>query len=584
MSSPHTAPHSAQYTARYTAHRPGRRVLWLTAFAAVVVGVSTVLLALRSDELARPGVQASLGLWTTLPYIAAGAVAWWRRPESRLGPLMIAAGLVMWAGLLQWANDPLAGAVGSLFDMLPAVLFLHVFLAFPTGRLERRSERVLVMTGYAAAVGLQVVKLLIGSDPEGELAVATLPGAAAALENVQLFGLAVVALGGVVLLARGRSGRRSTTLLRDSFGIALVMLAVLYVTAALRWPGFENIRLITFGTVGLAPIAFLLALLDARLARAGLGSMLVGMQATPAPDLRELLARALRDPSLTLVYWLPQFGSWADEAGHAVRPPEPGEGRGTSIIHRDGEPVAALLFDPSLEDERELVEAVSAAASIGLEQGRLQAELRARLQELHGSRMRVLDAGQKERQRLERDLHDGAQQRLVALSLELSLLSASLGEDTEARARVERVREEVAVSLQELRDLARGIHPAVLTDHGLPVALESLAARAAVPVRLTAEVRERLPEAVEVAAYFVVCESLANVAKHAGAGSVTVDLHRSKGDLVVEVVDDGIGGADPERGSGLRGLADRVEALDGRLRVWTPPGGGTRVRAEIPCG
>jgi len=260
-----------------------------------------------------------------------------------------------------------------------------------------------------------------------------------------------------------------------------------------------------------------------------------------------------------------------------------GRGRATTLIERKGEHVAALLHDPSLQDEPELLAAVTAAAGIAVENGRLQADLRARLEELRGSRARVIDAGQKERQRLERNLHDGAQQRLIALSLELSLLEQRLEGDPEATTRLDQARREIALSLEELRDVARGIHPAVLSGHGLQVALESIAARAAVPVRLTVELDKRLQERLEVVAYYVVSESLTNIAKHACATRATVDVGRKGGQMIVEVVDDGIGGADTERGSGLRGLADRVEALGGRLRVWTPRGGGTRVQAEIPC-
>jgi signal transduction histidine kinase len=158
-----------------------------------------------------------------------------------------------------------------------------------------------------------------------------------------------------------------------------------------------------------------------------------------------------------------------------------------------------------------------------------------------------------------------------------------LSDDPASQAELDQARREIALSLEELRDVARGIHPAVVSGHGLEVALESLAARAPVPVRLTVDLNGRVNERLEVAAYYVVSESLANIAKHARAKTATVDIARADGELVVEIVDDGIGGADSERGTGLRGLADRVEALDGRLRVWTPRGGGTRVRAEMPC-
>jgi signal transduction histidine kinase len=245
--------------------------------------------------------------------------------------------------------------------------------------------------------------------------------------------------------------------------------------------------------------------------------------------------------------------------------------------------LAALLHDPALEAEPELLAAVGAAAGIALQNARLHAEQRAHLEELKGSRARVIEAGQKERQRLERDLHDGAQQRLVALSLELSLLEKQLAGDANARMRLDQAKREIAASLEELRAVSGGLHPAVLSGHGLEVALESIVARAPVPVRLTVGLASRLPEQIEVAAYYVVSESLANIGKHARATSVSIDVARTNGLVIVEVIDDGVGGADTERGSGLRGLADRVEAHGGRLRVWSPKGGGTRLRAEMPC-
>jgi signal transduction histidine kinase len=229
------------------------------------------------------------------------------------------------------------------------------------------------------------------------------------------------------------------------------------------------------------------------------------------------------------------------------------------------------------------LDAVGAAGGIALENARLQAELKARIEELKESRGRLIEAQQNERQRLERNLHDGAQQRLVSLSLDLGELEEPLRADPKASARLEQAREEIARSLEELRAIARGIHPAVLTDHGLAVALQSLAKRSPVPVDLTADLDGPLEQPVEVAAYYVVSESLANVGKHAKATSAKVDVARANGSLIVEVTDDGVGGADTRDGSGLRGLADRVEALDGQLRVSTPDLGGTSVRAEMPC-
>jgi signal transduction histidine kinase len=547
-------------------------------------------LALNSDHVAEPGLQAALMDWITLPYILAGVVAWYRRPDSRFGPLMVAAGFTMFVSTLAWANAPLPHTIGQAFDLLPAIVFLHVFLAFPSGRLEHDFERVLVVAGYVTAFGLQIVGMTLGGyGPDNLLEVVARPGAGQTLQDVQLVAISAACLVGVGVLAARRRGagpplRRSAALLVDAFALGLVMIAALLLTGAFDGPAFETIRRATFFVIGLAPAAFLIGLLSARLARSTLADLLVDMRAEPKPaDLRDALARALRDPSLTLAYWLPQFHSWSDVEGRAVELPAAGDGRTATLVERDGQPVAALVHDASLDDEPELLEAVTAAAEIALDNARLHAELAAQLDELRGSRVRVIEAGQKERQRLERNLHDGAQQRLVALSLELTILKKRFDADPEASTRIDHARSEIATSLEELRDIARGLHPAVVSGHGLAVALESLAARAAVPVALRVELADRLPEPLEVAAYYLVSESLANIGKHAHASTATVAIVRTNGNVVVEIVDDGIGGADTERGSGLRGLADRVEALDGRLRVWTPPGHGTRVRAEIPC-
>ncbi len=504
---------------------------------------------------------------------------------------MVAAGLVLCLSCLQSANAGLPFSIGQTVDLLPIALFLHAFLAFPSGSLRSPLERALVVAAYFVAVGLQIVGLLLGGfGPDNVFAVFGAPAAAAQLFDIQLLALAAICLGGLVaLVARRRSEapqrRRSGQVLVDFFAVALVMCAALLVTG-LYFPGdtFIWIQRSTFFLLGLAPVAFLIGLLDARLARSAVGDLLVELRADPlSTDLHEPLARALNDPSLELAYWLPQYLSWADSDGRSVGLPTAGEGRATTVIERDGEHVAALIHDPSLSDERELLDAVSAAAAIALENARLHAELKARLEELDGSRGRVIEAGQKERQKLERNLHDGAQQRLIALSLELKMLGDRLGDDPAAQASVEQARAEIAVSLDELRDVARGLHPAVLSGHGLAVALESLAATSAVAVRLSVSLDGRVDDPLEIAAYYVVSESLANVGKHADAASASVNVERVNGELVVEVIDDGVGGADTEGGSGLRGLADRVEAVGGRLRVWTPTHGGTRVRAEMPC-
>ena len=570
---------------------PKPALLWILGLAAVASCAVTAGLAAVNQELYQPALRVLLVWWITLPFIFAGIVAWRRRPDSSFGPLMILAGFVTQLSILQWTSQPLLNTVGQLCDLLVVAVWLHVFLAYPSGRLAGRAERAVVIMGYVAAVGFQVVILMLGGfNDQHLLTVIERQTAAEALQNVQLLTLSALALTGVALLWRRWwalprwQRRRPTQIVINCFSLALVMIAALLIAGAFQLQGFEIIRLATFAVAGLAPLVFLAGLLDARLAKAGVSELLVQLRASPAPDLQELLARALRDPTLSLIYWLPQYGSWADQNGNPTTLPEPDSGRRVTVVEQHGEQIAALVYDAMLGDEPDLVEAVSAAAGIALENGRLEAELRARLQELHGSRTRVVEAEQNERRRLERDLHDGAQQRLVALALELGMLAEQTGSDTPTQTRLKRARSEVAESLSELRDIAHGLHPAVVSGHGLAVALDSLVAATPLDVRLTTNGLPRLSEPLEVAAYYVVSESLTNATKHAHATRVTVDVGVIDGTLVAEIVDDGIGGADSEGGTGLRGLADRVEALNGRLRIWTAAGKGTRVRAELPCG
>ena len=438
---------------------------------------------------------------------------------------------------------------------------------------------MVVIIGYVAAVGLQVVILMLGGFNDLHLlTVVKRPAAAEAVQNVQLLTLSALALIGVVLLwRRWRSlprwqRRLPTQIVINCFSLSLVMLAALLLAGRSsfqasrssgwqpsQWPGWRHSPSLRDFSMRASP-------------RRVSENILVQLQANPAPDLRELLAQALRDPTLSLIYWLPQYGSWADQDGNPTTLPEADSGRRVTLVKQNGEPVAALVYDATLGEEPELVEAVSAAAAIALENGRLEAELRARLQELHGSRTRVVEAHQNERRRLERNLHDGAQQRLVALALELGLLAEQADTDPVTQTRLKRARSEVAQSLDELRDVARGLHPAVVSGHGLAIALESLVAVTPLEVQLKTDGLPRLPEHLEVAAYYVVSESLTNAAKHARASQVTVEVKVVDNTLIAEIVDDGIGGADSERGTGLRGLADRVEALNGQLRIWSAAG------------
>jgi signal transduction histidine kinase len=297
----------------------------------------------------------------------------------------------------------------------------------------------------------------------------------------------------------------------------------------------------------------------------------------PGGPVREMLAESLGDRTVSVVYWLPDRERFVDEHGQPVTLPAPGSGRAWTAVDRDGRRVAAIVHDAALDASPELVTAAAAAAALALDNERLKADLQARVEELRVSRQRIMEAGDAARRRIERNLHDGAQQQLVALALELRVLRTRLKDPA-----IDDLSERLASALAELRELARGIHPAILTDRGLAPAIESLADRSTVPVETGVDVSERLPAPVEAAAYYLVAEALTNVARYAEATSARVEVRHDGDELLVLVADDGVGGVDPSAGGGLRGLEDRVATVGGTLEIDSPIGGGTRLRARIP--
>ena len=320
-----------------------------------------------------------------------------------------------------------------------------------------------------------------------------------------------------------------------------------------------------------------------RLAVRGYTRAMLGRRTGDEGPIRELLAERVGDRTLSLAYWLADRETFVDEFGRPVKLPAPGSGRAWTAVEHEGRRVAAIIHDAELDTSTELVNAAAAAAALALDNERLKAELRARVEDLRISRARIVEAADTARRRLERDLHDGAQQQLVSLALDLRLLRARLkGSDTVPM--IDELSDKLNVALAELRELARGIHPAILTDRGLGPAVQGLADRVPLPVEVDVELPERPSPPVEAAAYFVTAEALTNVARYAKAREARVKIRRAGDDVVVAVSDDGVGGADVEAGTGLRGLQDRLAALDGRLTISSPPHEGTQLRAVIPCG
>jgi signal transduction histidine kinase len=579
-----------------------RALLALFALGVIFAGLD-VALALTSSHEDQKVVTAILGPLIGLSFIGTGVFAWWRRPLNRFGLLMTGVGIAWFLAGLTESNNSTVFTIGSYVEPLYLVIVIQMVLSFPTGRLETLAQRATIAAGYLDVLAVRLPFFLLGGDisgdltgprPDNVLAIVDAPDLADVFDYTSTFIAVVVLVSTLVLLVRKRQAatppqRRALAPMLWT-GLALVgLLGIAFIIDVLGLPSEigDIAGLLALVSFAVLPFAFLAGLVRSRYSRAGAVGELIERLNNPEADrsLGLALADALGDRSLKLVYWRPSAGHYVTYDGRPVQLPEAGSGRAVTEVEREGIRVGAIIHDASLADEPGLVRAVAASAALALENERLEAELRARLDELQTSRSRLVEVSMFERRRLERDLHDGAQQRLVALSLQLGLAKRRLdeGEEGAAGAMLDAARDELARALEELRELARGIHPAVLTDRGLEPALEALAERAPLPVSLDQMPAERLPAAVEAAAYFVVAEALTNVVKYAEASTAAVRIRRNGSYAVVEVHDDGVGGADPMTGTGLRGLADRLAALDGRLEVHSPPGEGTTVRAEVPC-
>jgi signal transduction histidine kinase len=576
-----------------------RQRLALVVPAALAAGIGAAALMADAPQDRPGGAEIAVALLVGWSFVGSGLVAWERRPENPIGRVMVATGLAWFAHELIWATAALPWTLGQLLESTYILGVGYLLATFPDGRVRGRAVRAIMAIALLILGPLQVAWLLLGYGdagachgcPDNVFQVADAPGASDAIVHVQqVLGVSISVATIVLLAARWRSASASRRLaiapVLLTGAVAFGLLVPWTLNDAVgqplaEWP--DRALELAFAAI---PVAFLLGLLRTRLARAGVAELLVELGGPLAPGaLRDALARALRDPSLRVAYWLPEDERHVDADGRTVTLPE-GPDRAVTEVQREGRRIAALIHDPALADQPELVRSAGAAAALALENERLQAELRARLEELHRSRARIVEAAATERRRIERDLHDGTQQRLVSIAMTLGLAEARLDGDTAGIAPLlGQARGALTEALRELRELSQGIHPGILTERGLRAALDELAYGAGVPLELDAAgLAERLPERVEAAAYFVVSEALANIAKHARAGAARVTVAAAGGRVTVEVADDGVGGADGARGSGLRGLADRVDALGGRLDVVSPPGRGTVLRAEIPCG
>lgn len=582
---------------------PSLRVLVLLAMPGAGLVVLSLWLGRAFGEAPWSAIVSETMVSTC--YLAAGLAAWHLRPRSRTGPWMYAMGTAMLVsdlndGLMLPSNLPGREVItlfGSPASWVQLAIMGHLILAYPSGRLADRTDRRLATAAFTlAAIGGVLVLVTKTSVPicadwcgPSPVQLVADPGLYLQIRTVLISLWIVLALVAVVQLLRRaiRSGPRrrralALTAMMGSLTAALFIVGQAGVVAVYARqvgtavPAWFSLAAVWTAVVTV-PVAFFVGLLRERLAFASVGILVARLQHVDANTVEADLAETLRDPGLRVVF--PSAGEWLDVAGQPYRL---AHDAGRTLTPIGNPPTAALVHDPELADDKPLLHAAAAAAQLALDNARLHAEVRAQLTEVRASRQRLAVAADTERRRLERDLHDGAQQRLLGLGMALAALRGRLPTAGD-REHVDDLEAELRAAIGELRELARGIRPAVLTDQGLEQALSGLARRAAVPVCLDLRLGPRPAAVIEAAAYYVVSEALQNVVKHSPDAHARIQAVQQDELLLIEISDNGPGGARAAPGSGLQGLVDRVEAVGGRLWIDSPPGGGTHVRTELPC-
>ncbi len=570
--------------------RPGRVITAGVAAAAVLVGAICVALMAANPDSGDAGtwsVQLAANLFT----IGVGLVMWHARPGNRVGPLVIALGFASAVDFLSWdGRDALVWTVGDMWNVVGLVVLAHVYLAFPDGRTAGWSRRLTIAV-YAWFFLLTVGPRLMHPYPSSwtirnPLLLWPNEGLADSLGMVANLGALVLTILVVgTVLDRWRRGspvaRRALAPVFWVSPIALVVNGTFFVARAI---GSDTLFTVSTGPLAqlsnfLLPIAFLIGLLQTRLERGSIADLVRELDGVKTGDLEAALGRAVHDPTLQLAFPAPDGVGYVDPAGRPLVLPSGDDHRDATHIQGIDRTIAVLVHDPAVDPA--LVESAAAASRLALENVRLAAELRAQLEEVRASRARIVEATDEERRRLERDLHDGAQQRLVALGFTLRRANRRADADPELVRILDEANRELEDGLRELRALARGLHPTALAD-GLASAVRALGDRFPIPVEVDVEDR-RLPTTIETTAYFIVAEALTNVLRHADATAVTIRGRIDRDALDLEIVDDGRGGADTGTGgTGVRGLVDRAQAIGGTLAVESPDEGGTTIRVRLP--
>lgn len=568
--------------------------------AGAVATALTVWGVARSPILATPVVTAVWRGAFVGSYVAVGAYTWWRRRDSRLGPLVAGVGFLYSVASLNASGASLAYTIGMVVWATVIVYLAYVYLCFPLGRLESGLERAFV-AAYAASTAVVWALILWLSPtlppggpfadcgtrcPHNALQIVDASAATGSALNVAFSVVSTISLIVLAMLIFNKARASASLRRRSMTPLAIVFIAnivefVLFLFVGPAYPATKGAFRIADGLVTLAvPVAMLVGQIRGEVfAAKSLGQLALrasGERLSPA-DVQAMIGDALGDSSLVLGLWDSDRVGYVDVDGATLGLPRDTRARAVTSITREGHPVAVLIHDPAVETDSGLVEGLAATSLLLLENSRLVGELRA-------SRARLVDTADRERRRIEGDLHDGAQQRLVEIQLRLGT-ARELADRPELIRQLDLISGQAETALTELRALARGISPAGLREFGPAVALRAFADTSSVPVRVRDEGMGRCADSVEAAIYFCAREAIQNAAKHAGAGAqVSVTLARHQALIKFTISDDGVGMLSDRstRGFGIAGMHDRIEAAGGSLEILSAPGQGTSVRGTIP--
>ena len=574
----------------------------VVAIAAIILDVVVCVLAIRQQVHNHRTTSFLISEFTGGAAMGVAAVAIWRRrPSNRCWWLLLAASLAWWVGDFEHHSNRDISLVGFTFSRWYDVFLAAAVLTYPNGRSHRAADRVAI-GAFAVLAGVRTLSRLFLYVPSDAAGYGTRNRFLAIdddrwwrdVEDWHARGVtvAIVAVLAIVIHRWVTSSSTTRHMLTPAVFAAAVLAACVIYQYEIGWSvgigpaGDVRVYYVVYWAYGGLAMALAIGMVRLRRTRSAVVDVFAELHHDAPPEgLGAALGRALGDQSLTLLPWSRSAACYVDRGSQPVDLTVERPGRAVTLIQQGGEPVAALVHDAALLEDPGLVNAVVGAVRLTIDNEKLQAELEAQLVEVAASRTRIVAAGDAARRRIERDLHDGAQQRLVGAALGLQLASTRLADSPDPRVGevLEHAAVELRAAIQDLRDLAHGIHPSVLTEFGLGAALESLVHRSPVSVALSLELSREPEQVIAATAYFAVAEALTNTMKHANAQTISVTAASDDETVRVEIADDGDGGADITRGTGMAGIADRIATVGGTITVISPLGAGTRLLIELPC-